>query len=150
MRREIIDYGSVDKPRSHRMTNITFIVVCSALILYGVANLLLDDSIPPRTLTTMAMRSTEQRIRVYAAQHHRLPASLTGLPELPHKYNSLRDAWGRQLIYAPQPDGSVILSSLGKSGKPGDPNAMSEKFRLEDPATGPVSGDQKGTATAYR
>jgi hypothetical protein len=80
------------------------------------------------------MNVTEYRIRDYAAEHHRLPARLSDLPKLenPNRDGSCRDGWGRELIYAPQSDGSVVLSSLGKNGRLGGKGAMVRRFTVED------------------
>ena len=63
------------------------------------------------------MISLEYRIRDYVAHNHVLPPRLADLPPLaPNRSSSTNDAWGRPIMYAPQPDGSVILSSPGKPG----------------------------------
>ena len=52
--------------------------------------------------------------------HHRLP---TGLSELPpvgaDRDGSLDDVWGRAILYGMNAHATVVLTSLGKDGKPG-------------------------------
>jgi len=89
---------------------------------------LFTESVPPEALTRTRMTITEYRIRDYAAQNHRLPAQLSDLPPLsPDRDGNTDDAWGRPLVYMPQPDSSVILSSHGKDGSS---NAITVRFTI--------------------
>ncbi len=110
----IIDYQTPRKPFSMPPWVIRWLprvlvifIVLAVLLMY-----LLTDTIRPETLTWSRVSLTEQRIREYVAQHHRLPEKLSDLPPLSANRDSrTEDAWGQPLIYHPQPDGSVILGS---------------------------------------
>lgn len=105
--------------------------VILALVVVGVC-MLLVDVVPPRAMTQTRMRVTERRIRAYVAEHKRLPTKLAELPRLGCNYDERTlDGWGRELIYAFQPDGSVVLSSFGKSGKTDDKEAVVVRFAVE-------------------
>jgi hypothetical protein len=65
-------------------------------------------------MTRGTMNFLEGEIYSYVQLHHRLPGSLTEIPNLDPIF--LNDSWGRPLLYSAEPDGSVILASHGKEG----------------------------------
>jgi len=70
-------------------------------------------------MTRTTIMLTEERIRQYVARHHRLPPTLTDLPELAEdRDSSTLDGWGRPIGYAIEGE-VVTLVSLGRDGLPG-------------------------------
>ena len=62
---------------------------------------------------------TKRRIIQYIRVHGHLPESLSQLPEMKGYDNSVKDAWGKALIYKVLPSGDISLTSLGRDGQIG-------------------------------
>lgn len=92
------------------------IVIAGAVALVVFAA---GEVIPPQSLTHAAMHMAKRRILRYAALNDRLPTTLAQTSPIPGYYDSTKDAWGRELIYTTDPNGDVILMSLGKDNAPG-------------------------------
>jgi hypothetical protein len=87
--------------------------------------ILLAEKIPPQAMTRTVMNVTEYRIREYYDMHHKLPATLSDLPQLDkNRDSSFHDGWGHNIQYSHIGD-CVTLLSLGKDNCPGgtDDNA---------------------------
>ncbi len=74
---------------------------------------------PPHPRTILRFTDTGGRILDYARAHGELPSDLSALPEIAGKRNNTRDGWGRPILFSSKPDGTVILTSYGKDGRPG-------------------------------
>jgi len=109
------------------MKRIISIAIYVLVGLIVAANYLLVDIIPPESETLGALTGAQIRIQLYVAEHHRLPDKLADLPPRPNHSDRDIDGWGKPLIYAPQPDGSVVITSPGKDG---DHNARSVRFSI--------------------
>jgi len=77
------------------------------------------DVAPPASLTYGAIHMCKRRIQRYALEHNALPLALSETKEVKGYYNSIKDAWGRPLIYSVDTNGLVTLASLGKDNKLG-------------------------------
>ncbi len=73
--------------------------------------------ISQKVLTANRLEWIESRIQDYAAEHHSLPKKLADLPVWTDHDNGLTDGWDKPIVYSPQKDGSVILTSLGQDEK---------------------------------
>jgi hypothetical protein len=118
------------------MKTITIILAILTLLFIGVYVLMIDR-IPPDSLTKTRMGLLELRIQKYSEEHHCLPASLSDLQKREGYDNSPDDGWGREIIYTAKPDGSVTLSSPGKSGKPGSKDSIAMAFTVQLSPTTP-------------
>ena len=74
---------------------------------------LLGNQISRDLETKNELSQLELRIQTYAARHDRLPKSLNDLPARPGYDDRVVDGWGKNILYHPDADGSVTLSSLG-------------------------------------
>jgi hypothetical protein len=79
--------------------------------------LLFGESVPPDALTEGRMHVLEKRIREYFRREGKLPDSLTVLPEVENRDNSIVDGWGRRIEYRIGPENSVVLSGTGRGGR---------------------------------
>jgi len=77
------------------------------------------DVVPPASRTYTAIHMCKRRIQRYALEHNALPSALSETKEIEGCDNSIKDAWGRPLIYRADTNGLVTLESLGKNNKPG-------------------------------
>jgi hypothetical protein len=93
----------------------------------------------PVQVTRGNMDSIQIRIQTYVDKHHVLPKDLSDLPQRPDHADSIVDGWGRPLAFAPQPDGSVVITSLGKDGAH---NSRSIRFTILDPGDETNSGKE--------
>jgi hypothetical protein len=116
------------------MKALTIILAVLTLLAIG-ALILFTDRIPPDCLTKNRMDGLQWRIRQSAQEHHCLPDSLSQLEKREGYDNSSDDGWGREIIYTPNPDGTVTLSSFGKSGKPGSKDSIIVTFTVQLSAT---------------
>lgn len=120
------------------------LVVLAAVWLFMV---LLAEPIPPVAMTRTRIRLMEHRVREYAAKYHRLPASLTDLPELEeNRDSSTSDGWGRPIEYVVK-DRTATLLSLGEDGQLGGTGEASDIqiiFTVGDGDNHPL--DTSGTA----
>jgi|GEM_PF-5439800 len=91
-------------------------------------DVMLVDTIPPGALTRGRMNGVEQRIRAYAQVHHHMPATLADLPKRENYDDSDVDGRGKPLVYTPQTDGSVVITSFGK---PGSNQPISLRFTID-------------------
>lgn len=94
------------------------------------------DRIPPVLYTKTVMGVLKDRqIPAFVGRFNRLPNSLQELPPLPEQYNSsLKDGWGRNIIYKKYDDGTVELVSYGKDGIPGGTGSNEDivfKFKIQ-------------------
>ena len=98
---------------------VALIIVVLALVVIVWACV---ENVPPQTLTRGRMTLIENRIRDYAAAHHRLPDNLSELPKAAdNRDDSIVDGWGRPIQYKKEGH-TVTLLSLGKDGRPGGNN----------------------------
>ena len=104
-----------------KISRSTWITLTATLLLVGFS-LLFVDTVPPRSKTAGAMHMAKRRILRYASAHNALPNSLAQTAEIPGYDNSLKDGWGRALLYRVATNGDVILTSLGKDNKVGGAN----------------------------
>ena len=95
--------------------------IIAIVITVGIVGLsmLFVDVIPPHSLTHLSMHMCKRRIQRYAASNNALPSSLSQTKEIAGHDNSIKDAWGREIIYTADANGLVTLASLGKDNKPG-------------------------------
>ena len=102
-------------------TELTPAMIASALLAVVMVGLYVSliDWIPPKDATLHAMGETFFRIGIYGRQRGALPPSLSVLPNRTGFANQTTDAWTRPLIYEVTPEGIIVLTSLGKDGKPG-------------------------------
>jgi hypothetical protein len=89
------------------------------------------SAMSPEEETDTGLSYTEDRVQDYVSKEHHLPAKLSDLPLNPGKDGRLTDGWGKPFLYAPQKDGSVILSSVGRDGPD---HAESIRFSMIDPS----------------
>ena len=90
--------------------------------------------VPPAASTKGLLITLEWRIKTYVKDNGELPPSLSILPERPGYHNSIKDGWGKEIIYKRDLDGSVMLMSFGGDGKPGgtgEDSDISKTFRIE-------------------
>jgi hypothetical protein len=129
--------------KSVRPDGLRQLITLSALVgIYFLIDYLFTDVVPRDAMTEAAVQITEQRIKEYVSEHHKLPRNLSDLPPVPpDRYSDINDAWGRELIYTPQPDGSVVLGSHGKDGT-GD-----DKFTVRFTVPEPIMGGATTTPT---
>lgn len=111
---------------------ITSLVVF--MLLYIGAMVLFAEHISPDDLTHTNMAVLEMKIGQFAEEHHSLPAKLSDLKKREGYADSITDGWNREIIYDSKPDGSVTLSSFGKSGKPGGKDSITVKFTVQLPS----------------
>ena len=95
---------------------ITIVLIASLLIAGTFLSFALVDRIPPGLATRNRLSELERRIQAYAAKKKRLPADLSDLPIRPDYDDRVVDGWDKPVLYLPQKDGSVILSSAGPTG----------------------------------
>ncbi|MFZ2642307.1 MAG: type II secretion system protein GspG [Verrucomicrobiia bacterium] len=100
-------------------TRRDWIIVAIAVV--GIVGFLMlsVDVIPPTSQTADAIHMCKRRIQRYAIEHNALPSALIETKEIEGYDNSIKDAWGRPIIYGVDTNGLVTLASLGKDNKPG-------------------------------
>jgi len=69
---------------------------------------------------------TRSRLFFWAVQIHdyvelngKIPGKLSSIPKREGYDNSVKDGWGRALLYSHDEDGTITITSYGKDGKPG-------------------------------
>jgi hypothetical protein len=65
------------------------------------------------------MHVIKRRILRFAQEFDRLPHDLSAIPEIPGFDNSIRDDWGRPIMYHVGSGDVVTLTSFGRDGAPG-------------------------------
>jgi hypothetical protein len=80
---------------------------------------LLAPVIPPTSRTIGRFDDIAIRTLNHAKKNGRLPSAISDLPERADLDNSIKDGWGREIMYEVLVDGTVRLSSFGRDGKPG-------------------------------
>ena len=86
------------------------------------------NAIPPSEVTASAMTEVRFRINMYLEKEHKLPASLSELPQRSGFDNRTTDGWGHLLVYAVNGD-VVTLTSHGRDDKPGGSGENSDEVR---------------------
>jgi hypothetical protein len=105
------------RTRSVRPTTKTILGAVLAVVgLNLLLFLIYGDPPSPESQTEDAMFDAESRVQSYFAQRHRLPENLSDVPRIPDHADRDVDGWGSPLVYSPQSDGSVVITSLGKEG----------------------------------
>ena len=77
------------------------------------------DLLPARGLTGIRMETMKQRILHYARTHNEFPKTVTDLPLLSSRDNTVQDGWGHDIRFEIATNGTVTLTSLGRDGLPG-------------------------------
>ena len=98
---------------THRVWIVVAIVAGCVILMLSVG------VVPPASRTDTAIHMCKRRIQRYALKHNALPSALSETKEIEGYDNSIKDAWGRPLIYSVDTNGLVTLGSLGKDNKPG-------------------------------
>jgi len=93
-----------------------------------VASLACCRIVTRRDMTRAAMTGAWLAIHDYSKKHGALPASLEALPEPEGELNYRSDWWHHPLRYEIDASGVMRLFSYGSSGRPGDPDTMSESY----------------------
>jgi hypothetical protein len=112
---------------------ILFAITITFNIPFRCSNSACGGVMHPDEVTNSHISITKNEIEAYAKKFNRLPGKLSKLSDLPPSDphdkpgSSITDGWGQPLIYEPQTDGSVVLGSLGESGKN---NARSMRFSV--------------------
>ena len=75
--------------------------------------------ISPPESTRTAMGETGARLDLFLVANDTVPSNLGALPKRTGYANQITDGWGRELIYSPNEDGTVSLTSLGRDGAAG-------------------------------
>jgi hypothetical protein len=91
--------------------------------------------IPPRSITYGIMSTLRNRIIEYTQNNGKYPSSLKELPKIRGYPNTIKDAWGEEIIYKRKGD-IITLMSYGKDKKIGGENEchdMIGSFKLELP-----------------
>jgi hypothetical protein len=127
--------------RALRVAMGLLLLILLAVIVRLVIDIGFAETIPPDALTRTRMTVTEIRVRDYYAAKGTVPTSLDVLPITNAvRDNSITDGWGR-LIQCRVEGTKVILTSLGRDGRPGGSGEDSDIV-----ATFSVQGDSTTSA----
>ncbi len=106
------------------------LVIITAIVCVAVALVSYHPQSPAET-TYAHMKVTERRVRDYVAKNRTLPATLADLAGRDgNRDASLADGWGRELLYEARGDGTVTLSSRGRTGKVEADDTMNYVFQI--------------------
>ncbi len=106
-----------------KLNKVRIIILIFLLIVAGVLLYSSLDFVPPASMTFGSMHMIKRRVLRYANLYNKLPGNLKELPEIEGYRNSIRDGWGREIIYIVNKNNSITLTSYGKDGfKGGDGN----------------------------
>lgn len=107
------------RPQSFPMIKfIIFLVLISIPILFYLI-IWEQIRVPPKSYTKGTMQMLVWRIHKYYETTGELPLNLSKIPERKGYDNSLKDGWGKSILYRINPDNSVTLVSYGKNKKVG-------------------------------
>jgi hypothetical protein len=98
------------------------LVIMGIALFFAAASIVIYcciEVIKPRDLTRTRMTCLRARILNYYEVNHKLPESLSDLPQEENRDNATTDGWGRPIDYATN-NNNVTLMSFGKDGRLGE------------------------------
>ena len=95
------------------------ILAFGILVCIMIAVFVLISEAPSRTVTADRFGTVASRVLAYASANNKMPTRLSDLPQRQGHDNEIVDEWNHEISYTVQNDGTVILTSYGKDGRPG-------------------------------
>jgi hypothetical protein len=120
--------------RAGATSKAVLVIIGGLVVIVWIAITFVAHEVPDDALTRNRMRVTQRRILAYYSSQGKPPSSLADLPAGEKNVdNNTKDAWGRAIDYE-EVDGSVVLESLGRDGKPGGAGQDQDIILVFNPA----------------
>ena len=101
----------------------------------AVVAALFVDKVPPEGLTHARMHMMKRRILRFANTEGALPKTIDEFPRIEGFDNSVKDGWGRPILWRVEGD-KVILTSFGRDGTLGGVGADTDMIAIFQTKTG--------------